>query len=159
MAAMTIADSTMRTATAQPTGSLWSTTAAEARPREPLSGDLAVDVAIVGGGYTGLWTAYYLRRAAPDMRIAVIEREHVGFGASGRNGGWCSAIFPVGMPKLARMHGLERATGLRVAMQETVDEVGAVAATEGMEVDYAKGGVATLIRNPAQMARARADIA
>jgi glycine/D-amino acid oxidase-like deaminating enzyme len=141
------------------TGSLWSATAGEARPRAALGGNLTVDVAIVGAGYTGLWTAYYLRRADPGIRIAIIERAHAGFGASGRNGGWCSAIFPVGMRKLAQMHGLERATALRVAMQETVEEVGAVASREGMEVDYAKGGVVTLVRNPAQMARAEADMA
>ncbi len=140
------------------TGSLWSATAGQARPRAPLGGDATVDVAIVGAGYTGLWTAYYLRRADPGLRVAVIERAHAGFGASGRNGGWCSAIFPVGMRKLAQMHGLQRATALRIALQDTVDEVGAVAAAEGMDVDYAKGGVVTLVRNAAQMARARADI-
>lgn len=139
--------------------SLWRDTAGEATPRAPLTSDLAVDVAIVGGGYTGLWTAYYLLRADPGLRLAVIEREHVGFGASGRNGGWCSAIFPVGMRKLAQLHGLERATAMRVALQETVDEVGGVVAAEGMQVDYAKGGTVTLIRNAAHMARAQADLA
>ncbi len=57
-------------------------------PRPPLPGDLACDVAIVGGGYTGLWTAYYLARQDPSLRIAVLEARHVGYGASGRNGGW-----------------------------------------------------------------------
>ena len=140
------------------TGSLWSATAGEAPPRAPLPGETSVDVAIVGAGYTGLWTAYYLRRAAPDLRIAVLERAHAGFGASGRNGGWCSAIFPVGMRKLAQMHGLERATALRIAMQDTVAEVGRVAAAEEMEADYEQGGVVILIRNPAQMARAQAEL-
>ncbi len=153
------ADSATTISPAEPPGSLWSATAGDPRPRAPLGGDVTVDVAIVGGGYTGLWTAYYLRRAAPDLRVAVIERAEVGFGASGRNGGWCSAIFPVGMRKLADLHGMERATALRIAMQETIDEVGAVAAADGMEVDYAKGGVVTLVRNAAQMQRARSDIA
>jgi glycine/D-amino acid oxidase-like deaminating enzyme len=141
------------------TDSLWSTTAGDGRPRAPLTGDIVTDVAIVGAGYTGLWTAYYLRRAAPDLRIIVIERAQAGFGASGRNGGWCSAIFPVGMRKLAQMHGLERATAQRIAMQDTVAEVGRVTAAEGMEVDYQRGGVVTLVRNPAQLARAQAEIA
>src|SRR5580700_1562531 len=61
--------------------------------RPPLSGDIDVDVAVVGGGLTGLWTAYYLAGADPGLQIAVIERDVVGFGASGRNGGWCSALF------------------------------------------------------------------
>jgi glycine/D-amino acid oxidase-like deaminating enzyme len=54
---------------------------------------MEVDVAIVGAGYTGLWSAYYLRRADPSLRIVVLEREVAGFGASGRNGGWVSGFF------------------------------------------------------------------
>jgi hypothetical protein len=54
-----------------------------------------VDVAIVGGGFTGLWTAYYLKRADPTLEVAVIEREFAGFGASGRNGGGCRRSSPV----------------------------------------------------------------
>src|SRR6218665_2177273 len=57
-------------------------------PRAPLSGTLEADVAIIGAGYTGLWTAYYLKRQAPELRIVVVEAEIAGFGASGRNGGW-----------------------------------------------------------------------
>ena len=140
------------------TGSLWNATADRPRDREPLARDVDVDVAIVGAGYTGLWTAYYLSRANPNVRIAVIDQAHAGFGASGRNGGWCSAIFPVGPRKLAQLHGPERATALRLAMQDAVDEVGAVAVDEGMQIDFAKGGCVTLVRNPAQLTRARADV-
>ena len=63
--------------------------------RDPLPGDTEVDVAIVGGGLTGLWTAHYLSAADPGLRIAVLERDVMGFGASGRNGGWCSELFSV----------------------------------------------------------------
>jgi glycine/D-amino acid oxidase-like deaminating enzyme len=137
---------------------LWNESGDQPRHRPPLERDLDVDVAIVGGGYTGLWTAYYLSRSDPNMRIAVIDQAHVGFGASGRNGGWCSAIFPVGPRKLARMHGYEQATALRVAMEQAVDEVGAVAVAEGMEIEFAKGGCMDLARNPAQLTRARGDV-
>src|SRR5271155_6135410 len=61
--------------------------------RQPLPGPAEADVAIVGAGYTGLWTAYYLKRAQPSLEIVVLEREHAGFGASGRNGGWASGFF------------------------------------------------------------------
>ena len=61
--------------------------------RAPLPGDIDVDVCIVGAGYTGLWTAYYLTEAQPSLTIAIVEREFAGFGASGRNGGWCSGEF------------------------------------------------------------------
>jgi glycine/D-amino acid oxidase-like deaminating enzyme len=143
-----------------PRGSpLWSEGTERSRSRQPLDRDLDVDVAIIGAGYTGLWTAFYLARVDPSMRIAVIDRAHAGFGASGRNGGWCSAIFPVGPRKLEQMHGHAGATALRLAMQQAVDEVGAVAAAEGMEIDYDKGGSITLARNPAQLQRARTDVA
>jgi len=73
--------------------------------RPALSGDLEVDVAVVGAGLTGLWASYYLSRADPDLRIAVLERDVAGFGASGRNGGWCSALFSVSEKTLDKASG------------------------------------------------------
>jgi glycine/D-amino acid oxidase-like deaminating enzyme len=74
-------------------------------PTDPLPGDLDVDVAIAGAGLTGLWTAYYLAGAQPGLRVAVCEADIAGFGASGRNGGWCSALFPASLAKLTRLAG------------------------------------------------------
>ena len=75
--------------------SLWHDTADDDfTPRSPLPGPASYDVVVVGAGFTGLWTAYYLALAEPSLRIAVLEAEVAGFGASGRNGGWCSALFP-----------------------------------------------------------------
>jgi glycine/D-amino acid oxidase-like deaminating enzyme len=74
-------------------------------PRAPLPAPTTVDVAVVGGGLTGLWTAYYLAGADPSLRIAVLEAETAGFGASGRNGGWCSALYPVTPATLAAESG------------------------------------------------------
>src|SRR4051812_39994815 len=71
-------------------------------PRPALTGDGQVDVCIVGGGYTGLWTAYHLSRLDPSMRIAVVEANVAGWGASGRNGGWWSALFSASWPRLAQ---------------------------------------------------------
>jgi glycine/D-amino acid oxidase-like deaminating enzyme len=128
-------------------------------PGEPLSGDLDVDVAIAGAGYTGLWTAYYLARAAPGLRIAVCEREIAGFGASGRNGGWCSALFPASLGKLSRLAGRDAAIAMWRAMQQTVDEVAAAAAAEGIDCHWAKGGTVQLARSGPQLERARAEVA
>jgi len=128
-------------------------------PGEPLPGDTEADVAIVGAGFTGLWTAYYLAQTAPGLRVVVCEREIAGFGASGRNGGWCSALFPASLNKLERMAGREAAIAMQRAMQETVDEVGRVAAAEGIDCHYAKGGTVMLARTPVQLERARAEIA
>lgn len=124
-------------------------------PRAALPGDVDVDVAIVGAGFTGLWTAYYLTRIDPSLRIAVVEARVAGFGASGRNGGWCSALFPASPAKVAHRHGRPAAEALQRAMESTVDEVGRVAAEEGIDCHYAKGGTLTLVRSPAQEVRAR----
>jgi glycine/D-amino acid oxidase-like deaminating enzyme len=140
--------------------SLWlDTVPGTLTPSVRLDGDVDVDVAIAGAGYTGLWTAYYLSRAEPGLRIAVCEREIAGFGASGRNGGWCSALFPASLGKLARMAGRDAAIAMGRAMQETVDEVAAAAAAEGIDCHWAKGGTVMLARSPAQLDRATAEVA
>ncbi|MEU4436496.1 NAD(P)/FAD-dependent oxidoreductase [Micromonospora chalcea] len=127
-------------------------------PRPGLPGDTDADVAIVGAGYTGLWTAYYLAEADPTLRVVVLEREIAGYGASGRNGGWCSALFPTSLPALARRHGRDRALALQRAMHDTVGEVGRVAAAEGIDCDWRAGGTVTLARSEVQLARARAEV-
>jgi glycine/D-amino acid oxidase-like deaminating enzyme len=140
--------------------SFWHDTAGEPLRRgERLTGDIDVDVAIVGAGFTGLWTAYYLRRADPALRIAVLEREIAGFGASGRNGGWCSALFPASLGKLARIAGRPAAIAMHRAMHATVDEVGRVAQAEGIDCHWSKGGTILLARSEPQLDRARAEVA
>jgi glycine/D-amino acid oxidase-like deaminating enzyme len=140
--------------------SYWMSTVDEPiEPRPALPGDRDADVAIVGAGYTGLWTAYYLAVAQPSLRIAVVEAEIAGYGASGRNGGWCSALFPKSVSALARRYGRDPAIALHLAMQSTVDEVGRVARSEGIDCHYAKGGTVVLARTPVQWERARAEVA
>ena len=109
------------------------------RRRPSLPGDLDVDVAVVGGGFTGLWAARQLLDAERSLRVAVLEAEVCGYGASGRNGGWCSALFPASLGKLERMAGAGAASAMYRAMQATVDEVGRVAAAEGIDCHFAKG--------------------
>src|SRR5215469_17021648 len=131
-------------------------------PLEPdasLDGDIEADVAIVGAGLTGMWTAYYLTNADAGLRVVLCEREIAGFGASGRNGGWCSALFPASLAKLERMTGRESAIAMYRAMQQTVDEVGRVAAEEGIDCQWAKGGTVHLARSATQLERARAEVA
>lgn len=120
-------------------------------PRASLGGDLTVDVAIVGAGYTGLWTAYYLSLLAPFMKIALLEREVAGYGASGRNGGWCSALFAASHARLARESGLEAMHAMRLAMNDTVDEVGRVALAEGIDCHFRKRGTLVAARSKAQV--------
>jgi glycine/D-amino acid oxidase-like deaminating enzyme len=128
-------------------------------PRPPLPGRLEVDVAIVGAGYTGLWTAYYLRKADPGLRVAVLEREVAGFGASGRNGGWCSAFMAMDREALARRAGREATVALQREMFRTVDEVGRVADREGIDCQYVKAGALQLATSPVQLARLEQGLA
>ena len=137
------------------TPSFWLDSLGPITRRPPLPGDRSYDVAIAGGGYTGLWTAYYLARAAPHLSIVVLEAEYCGFGASGRNGGWASGLFPVPEAKLARRYGAARASAMHAALAGAVDEVGRAADAEGIDCHYAKGGTISLARSPAQFRRAR----
>ena len=126
---------------------------------DPVPGDIDADVAIVGAGFTGMWTAYYLHKADPTLRIVVCEQEIAGFGASGRNGGWCSALFPASLTKLQRMTDRAGAVAMQQAMHATVDEVGRVAAAEGIDCHWAKGGTVMLARSTLQLERAREEVA
>lgn len=147
-----------------PVGVLWTDTlAAPARVRQRLDGDISTDVAIVGAGYTGLWTAYYLQQKDPGTSIVIVEAETVGFGASGRNGGWCSALFPASWDKLARAAGggaagQSAARAMTDAMNATVDEVGHVVAHERIDAQFVKGGTLSLTRTPVQLDRARTRV-
>ncbi|MFF4060972.1 NAD(P)/FAD-dependent oxidoreductase [Streptomyces sp. NPDC001668] len=123
--------------------------------REPLGGDASADVVIVGGGYTGLWTAYYLKKAVPFLRITVLEQKFCGYGASGRNGGWLYNGV-AGRDRYAKLHGHEAAVRLQKAMNDTVDEVVRVVGEEGFDAGLHKGGVLEVARTPAQLARLRA---
>ncbi|WP_177000874.1 FAD-binding oxidoreductase [Streptomyces sp. cf386] len=120
--------------------------------REPLAGDASADVVIVGGGYTGLWTAYYLKKAVPFLRITVLEQKFCGYGASGRNGGWLYNGI-AGRDRYAKRHGHDAAVRLQRAMNDTVDEVIRAVAEEGFDAGVHKGGVLEVARTPAQWAR------
>ena len=124
--------------------------------RPPLAGATQADVCIVGAGYTGLWTAYYLARAAPSLRIVVLEQRFAGFGASGRNGGWLVNSVTGGRERYVRSHGAEAAARLQTALTGAVDEVVRVAAAEGIEADVVRGGELTVATTDAQWARLRA---
>ena len=118
----------------------------------PLTQDTGADIAIVGAGYTGLWTAYYLQQALPGARIAIIEAECAGYGASGRNGGWASALFPQDHDALIRRFGLSAAQAMDAAMNDSVDEIGRIAHGHAWDIDWAKGGTVVAARSQAQLA-------
>ncbi len=117
-------------------------------PRPGLDGSTDADVAILGAGYTGLWTAYYLARRDPSLRIVILEAEIAGFGASGRNGAWCAPDLNISMSRLARLHGEDAARRTQQATYDAVDEVGRVVAEEGLDAQYQKGGELIVARGP-----------
>ena len=121
--------------------------------RPPLDGHTDVDVAIVGGGYSGLWSAYALLRADPSLRVLVIEREMVGFGASGRNGGWCVGELAGGLGGAVATWGREAGVSMTQAIIDTVDEIGRVVDAEGIECGFEPGGVLRLARTAPQLRR------
>src|ERR1700722_10913058 len=132
--------------------SFWLEDAGEAlTPRPSLASSSDVDVAILGAGYSGLWTAYYLLLHEPALRVAVVEKEIAGFGASGRNGGWCSPNFSVTATDLEKRFGAEAARNPLLAMRASVDEVGRVCGEENIDARFHKGGVLTLARGEHQL--------
>lgn len=125
--------------------------------RPALPGPQEADVAIVGAGYTGLWTAYYLKRARPSLRVVLLEVERAGFGASGRNGGWATGFFS-GPPRAYERRGGAGWLSLQREMFAAVREIGAVLEREGIEADFAPHGHLTVARDGAQAQRLREHV-
>ena len=128
-------------------------------PRDPLPGDRRVDVAIAGGGLTGLWTAYCLAKADPRLSIVVCERDIVGYGASGRNGGFQSAGMAGEARVFSRYGGMDAVRRAERAFMDGIDWVGSVVAEEGIECGWHKGGALRIATSPTQAARVEAGVA
>jgi glycine/D-amino acid oxidase-like deaminating enzyme len=128
-------------------------------PRPPLDGSTEVDVAILGAGYSGLWTALYLLRRDPSLKVVVLEREFAGFGASGRNGAWCAPGLNISLPELARRYGTAAARATQEETYHAVEEVGRVSAEEGIDAGWHKGGQLTIARGAHQLPALQHDIA
>src|SRR5580704_1548277 len=130
-------------------------------PRRPsLPGPTEADVCIVGGGYTGLWTAYYLAGLRPSARIVVLEAAFAGYGASGRNGGWVTAELPGSRARYARAAGgVAGVRALEAELRSTVDEVGRVCEAESIDCDFVKGGRLSVARTASQLDRLRESVA
>jgi glycine/D-amino acid oxidase-like deaminating enzyme len=128
--------------------------------RPSLPKPLEADVCVVGAGYTGLWTAYYLKGMRPELRVVMLEAAFAGYGASGRNGGWVTSELPGSRARYARgPRGAAGVRALEAALRSTVDEVGRVCETESIDCDFVRGGRLSVATSPAQLARLRAALA
>ncbi len=123
-----------------PTSSWWHKTVSTAPSFLPLDGNRQCDVAIIGGGFSGLWSALYIKRAQPELSVVVLEKDYLGYGASGRNGGWCMGA---STPEVADYDAIQPGGGLRMehTMYDTVDEVARMCGEFGIDCDYHKGGI------------------
>ena len=140
--------------------SLWEDTlsADERCAEEPLESSMSADITIIGAGLTGLWSAYYLSQQLPDADIVVIDTAGVGFGASGRNGGWASALLPMGLERIEREHGRDAATQLQTEMHSTLDEIQRVLAAESIDAAEQRGGTFTAARSAPQLKRVAHEV-
>ena len=136
----------------------WTRSPIPSRPELPSPRDVHADVVVVGAGFTGLWTAYELLRREPSLRVVLVEAEIAGFGASGRNGGWCSALFAGSREATARRYGRDAAVAMQRAMFATIDEVGGVCAAEGIDAHFVKGGTLEVATKVPHVARLRQHV-
>jgi glycine/D-amino acid oxidase-like deaminating enzyme len=139
--------------------SLWLEQAGDLTPRPPLPGPIEVDVAIVGAGFTGLWSAYHLKQADSSLRIAVLEKDIASYGASGRNGGWCYGHLNGSIEMYAKESSRELALAMKRESHATVDRIGETLAAEGVDAGFAKGGALIVARTPEQLQGLRDGLA
>ena len=138
--------------------SLW----AEARSDvvySPLESDTRCDIAIIGAGYTGLWSAILLKEMRSEFDVVVVDAVEPGFGASGRNGGWCSGLFPVEIDSMVKVHGHEAALRMQRAAIAAVDDVGRYLDSSNIDCDWKKSGTLTVATNSVQEQRLQIGIA
>lgn len=123
--------------------------------RSALAGDVDVDVAVVGAGFTGLWTAQSLLAADPTLRLVVLERERVGFGASGRNGGWCVGDYGGPESAVAKVGGDRAVETMAREMIRAVDATESFVTEHAIDCGFHRGGAIYTAVNDGQLRRLR----
>jgi glycine/D-amino acid oxidase-like deaminating enzyme len=127
----------------------WLREAGGAEPVTPATGDLEADVVVLGGGYTGMWTAWQLLERAPDTRVVVLEADVCGHGPSGRNGGFCETLWS-NLPSLIERFGDERALAACAASSDSVRAIGAWCEAEGVDAWFKQAGFVMTSTSAAQ---------
>ncbi len=133
--------------------SFWFAQSGRPAPRAPLPGPTDADVCIIGAGFTGLWAAYYLARAAPTLKIIIVDANHAGFGASGRNGGWLTGGFAWNHDRYLKTSSASAVRAMVGAMASTVNEITSIAKSAGINANFRQTSELLVATNPAQAAR------
>jgi glycine/D-amino acid oxidase-like deaminating enzyme len=128
------------------------------QPDAPLEGEMRADLVIVGGGFSGLWTAYHLLKADPGMTVIVIEASAIGYGASGRNGGFAMTLIHRGLKDLVAAVGADEARALHLAAEEAIRSIGEVCEAENIEADLQPNGLLTISNTPLQDSIIREEV-
>jgi glycine/D-amino acid oxidase-like deaminating enzyme len=138
--------------------SFWLATCPPYQPNAPLQGEVHADVAIIGGGFTGMSTAYYLRKADPSLRVIVLESEVIGFGASGRNGSFAMTVIGLGIDVLAMLKGKQAALEGHRYMERAVDTVGELVEENNLDCDYTRPGFLRMATTPGYVKKIKKQI-
>lgn len=139
--------------------SFWRETVPPGPQRPTLDGEEHSDVVIVGGGFTGLWTAIHLKEAEPDLSVTIVEQASVGYGASGRNGGFAMTLLDLSLADLLKHHGPDAARRAHLAAADAVERIGAFIGERRIDCDWRHGGLMVVATNATQQARVDADLA
>ena len=137
--------------------SFWVASTGRPAPRAPLPGPTDTDVCIIGAGFTGLWAAYYIARAAPTLKIIIVDANHAGFGASGRNGGWLTGGFAWNHERYLQTSSAPAVRNMVRTMSGTVAEITRIAKEAGIDADIRPTDELLVATNPAQAARLAAE--
>lgn len=138
--------------------SYWWQSLPEWKPLAPVVANEEFDVIIIGAGYTALWSAYFLHQAQPNLKIGIIESKHVGYGASGRNGGWVSSFWPTSLAKISKSHGRETAILFQRVLHNLVVDFGNTLQTIGVDADFQHAGTINLARTQPQLDRLNREV-
>lgn len=141
-----------------PDGCYWQVGRAPREAAPPLTGDIKVDVAVIGAGYTGLAAAYHLKTADPGLGVAVLEAESAGFGASGRNAGFVMTLFGSSLDLMKLLHGKEKVRLAHHFMEEAITSLEAMIAEHGIDCDYTRAGFLKVATAPAYVPRLRKEV-
>jgi glycine/D-amino acid oxidase-like deaminating enzyme len=138
--------------------SMWLVESDKQSTYAPLNSDVTVDFAIIGGGLSGLWTAYHLKTLDPSATVAVFEAESIASGASGRACGWLSGK-PVGVREaLAKVKGREAVIKTECLLREAVDKTIDIFTSYGADIGAHKGGTLTVARSESELKRLERSI-